>query len=59
MSLKVDSCLSQMSEPCWWTDCGSTNRIPGYNIPGIYLVYIYEHEVRERQYEYCDVECIK
>ena len=29
MSLKVDSCLSQVSKPCWSTDCGSTNRIPG------------------------------
>ena len=28
--LKVDSSLPQMSEPCWSTDCGSTNRIPGY-----------------------------
>ena len=30
MSLKVDSCLPQMSEACWSRDCGSTNRIPGY-----------------------------
>ena len=48
MSLKVDSCLPQMSEPCWSTDCGSTNRIPGY-----FEVFEYELEPsRQRQYEY-------
>ena len=36
MSLKVDSCLPQISEPRWSTDCGSTNRIP---------VYMYEYEL--------------
>ena len=37
-SLQVDSCLPQMSEPCWSTDCGSTNRIPGYTSTNSSLV---------------------
>ena len=49
MSLKFDSCLLQMSEPCWSTDCGSTNHIPGYmstNSSLVVNVNMNEHELR-------------